>query len=95
MSIGALILQEYPFVVYQPGTPSPDPKIRINQPSLYIVDSPFSSSELMTLELLLPPSGTHINITIIYDPIYYFPTYPKNLKRPPSQTNLPWTPVVP
>ena len=43
------------------------------QTSLEIVDSSFSSLELMTLELLLPPSGTPMNIKILYDPISYIP----------------------
>ena len=65
------MLQEYPSGVYQPGPTSSDPKIHIIQPSLYISDSPFSSSEILTLYLLLLPSGTPMNITIIYFPISY------------------------
>ena len=34
--IDALIIQEYIYGVYQPGTPSPDPKIRLVQHSLNI-----------------------------------------------------------
>ena len=38
MSLGALMTQYYPYGVYQPGTPSPDPKICMIQPSLDISD---------------------------------------------------------
>ena len=41
------------------------------QYSLDIAYSPFSLSELRTLEVLFPPSGTPMNITILYYPIYY------------------------
>ena len=71
MSLGALMIQEYPSGVYQPGTTSPDPKICLIRPSLDILYSPFSSSELLTLQLFLPQSGTSINITIIENPISY------------------------
>ena len=30
------MLQEYPYGLYQPGTPSPDPKIQMVEPSLDI-----------------------------------------------------------
>ena len=63
------MFQEYTSGVYQPGTPYPDPKIRLIQPYLGISDSPFSSAELLTLELLLPPRGNPMNITILDDPI--------------------------
>ena len=38
MSLGVLVLQEYPYGVDRPGIPSPDQKIRLVQPFLYIVD---------------------------------------------------------
>ena len=69
MSLGAPILQKYPSGVYQPGNPSPDPNIRLIQPYLDISDSTFASSELLALEVLLPNSGTYMNITILDDPI--------------------------
>ena len=71
MCLGDLILQEYTSRVYQPDTPSSDPKIRLIQPSLDILDSPFSSLELLILEILLPPSVTPNNITIIDELISY------------------------
>ena len=71
MSPGALILQEYPSGVYQPGNPSPDPNIRPIRHLLDIVDSPFDSSKLLILEFLLHPSGTPMNITILDSPISY------------------------
>ena len=73
MSLGALMLQEYPSGFYQIGTPSPEPKISLIQPSLEIADSPVASSEFLTLEIIFPPSGTPMNTAIIYDPIYYIP----------------------
>ena len=69
MSLGDLMLQEYNYGVFQPGTPSPDPNIRLIKPSLEISDSPFSSSYILNLELLLPTSGTPMNTTIVYDTI--------------------------
>ena len=71
MSLGDLIIQEYLSGVYQLGTPSPDLKIRLIQPYLYILDSLFASSQLLNLELLLTPSGNPMNITIIDDTIFY------------------------
>ena len=71
MPLDDLVIQEYPSWVYQTGTPSPDPNIRMIQPTLDISDLPFFSSELLTLDFLLPPSSTPINITII---IYQAPT---------------------
>ena len=59
------MIQEHTYGVYQPGTPSPDLKILMIQPSLDISYSPFSSSEILTLELILPPSGYPMNITIL------------------------------
>ena len=44
ISLGDLMLQEYPSGVYQPDTPPPDPKICPIQPSLDITDSLFSST---------------------------------------------------
>ena len=73
MSLGALMIQKYPSGVYQPGPPPSNPNICIIQPSMDITDWPFSSSELLNLETLLPPSGTPMNITIIDDTIYYIP----------------------
>ena len=55
MSLGSIILHTYSSGVYQPGTPSPDPKICMIWSSLDISYPPFSSSELMKLELLIPP----------------------------------------
>ena len=69
MSLGASIFQEYLSGVYQPGTPSPDPKTRLIQHYLDIADSPFASSELPTPELLLTPSGTSIKTTFLDDNI--------------------------
>ena len=71
MSLGAIMLQEYPFGVHQPGPTSSDPKTCLIQPSLDIADSKFSSSEILNLELLLLPSGTHMNTTILEDHISY------------------------
>ena len=65
------MIQEYPSKVYQPGTVSPDPNIILIQPSLEITDSPFASSEILALDLLLPTSGTPINITLLNEPISY------------------------
>ena len=73
MSLGALVLQEYIYGVYQSGTPSTDPNIIHIQHFLYISDSPFSSSEFLTLDLLLPPSVTPMNITLLYYPISSIP----------------------
>ena len=67
------MLQEYPYGVYQPVTPSSDFNIRLNQPTLDISNSPFASSELLTLDLLLPPRNTPINITILDEPIHSIP----------------------
>ena len=41
------------------------------QPPLEISYWPFASSELLTIELLLPPNGTPMNITILNDTISY------------------------
>ena len=71
MSLGALMLQEYTSGVYQPCIQLLDPNIRLIQNSLVISDSPFASSELLTLELLFPPNGTPMNITILDDTILY------------------------
>ena len=49
MSLGVLMLQEYPSGVYQPGTTSPDPKMCLIQLALEIIDSPFALSEIMNL----------------------------------------------
>ena len=38
-----------------------------------LVDSPLASSDLLTLELLQPPSRTHMNTTIIDYTIYFIP----------------------
>ena len=73
MSLGALMLQEHPSGFYQIGTPSPEPKIHLIQPSLEIADSPVASSDFLTLGLLFPPNGTTVNTAIIYDSIYYIP----------------------
>ena len=67
------MIQVYTSGVYQPGTTSPDPKIRLIQPYLDIADPTFTSSDLLTLEPPLPPSGTPMNTTIIYDNISYIP----------------------
>ena len=73
MSLVALMIQESPSWVYQPGPQSSDPKIHIIQPSLVIADSPFFSLGLLTLKLLLPSSGIHMNIIILDDHISYIP----------------------
>ena len=67
------MIQVYTSGVYQPGTTSPDPKIRLIQPYLDIADPTFTSSDLLTLEPPLPPSGTPTKITSIDDPIYFIP----------------------
>ena len=71
MSFVALVIQEYPYGVYQTGTPSPDPNIHLNQTSLDTAGSTFASSDLLNLELLLPPSGTPMKTTILDYPISY------------------------
>ena len=43
------------------------------QPTLDIYDSPFTSSYLLTLYLLLLPSSTPMNISILYYPIFSIP----------------------
>ena len=43
------------------------------RPSLDILDVPYSSKILLTLELLLPPSGTTIDITILGYTIFSIP----------------------
>ena len=73
MSLGALMTQEYPSWLYQPGTTPPDTNIRLIQPSLDISYSLFASTKLLTLEVLLPPSGTPMNITILDDTIFSIP----------------------
>ena len=73
MSLGDLMIQEYPSEFYQPGTTQPDTNICLIQPYLDILYSPFSSTKLLTLELLLTPSGTPMNINILYDPIFSIP----------------------
>ena len=67
MSLGSLMLQEYPYGVYQPGTLQPESNICLIQSSLDISGSPFSSSNILTLKLFLPPRGTRMNIIIMYD----------------------------
>ena len=69
MSLGAFILQEHPSRVYQTVTLQPEPKIYLIQNSLDISDQPFSSSEILTPELLLPPIFTPTNTTIMDEPI--------------------------
>ena len=64
---------DYPSGIYQPGSPSPGPKIHLIQTFLNISDSPFASSELLNLEPLLDLSCTLMNITNLDDPIYYIP----------------------
>ena len=73
MSLGDLMIQEYLYEFYRPGTTTPDTNICLIQPYLEILYSPFSSTKLLTLELLLPPSGTPMNINILYDPIFSIP----------------------
>ena len=73
MSLGDLMLQGYPSGVYQPGPPSSYPSICIIRTSLDISYSSFVSSELLALELLLPPNGTPMNIIILDDNIYCIP----------------------
>ena len=65
------MLQEYPSGVYQPGPLFSEPNIRLIKPLLEIVDSPFTSSDIMNLKLFLPTSGIPMNITILYYPISY------------------------
>ena len=43
MFLGALMLQEYPYGVYQPGTTPPGQKIILIQPYLEITDKTFTS----------------------------------------------------
>ena len=59
------------------------------QPSLEIVDSPFSSSDILTLELLLPLSGTPMNITILDGHIYYIPYIYQVPSTPPIAYQFP------
>ena len=73
MYLGAIVIQEYTSGVYQLGTLSPDPNIRLIKPYFYIAGSSFYSSELLTLEVLLYPRGTPMNIIILDDPISYIP----------------------
>ena len=70
---GALGIKEHPYGLYQTGTSSPEPKIILIKVSLEILDSTFSSSELLTLYLLLPPRGTTMNILVLYYPIACIP----------------------
>ena len=84
MFLGFLMLQEYPSGVYQTGNPPPDQNIRIIQLFLDITDSPFAVSELLTIEILLPPSGTPTNITVIYDTISYIPYIYQLSSTPPT-----------
>ena len=65
MPLVSLILQEYSSEVFQPITSSPEPKIQFIQPSLDTSYSPFVSSSLLTLDLLLPHSITPMNITVL------------------------------
>ena len=65
MSLSAPIIQEYPSGVYQTGTTSYDPNTILIQPYLAIKYFPFASSYLLTLELLLPPSGNTKNTTML------------------------------
>ena len=83
MSLGTLMLQEYPFGVYQPRTTPPDPKIRLIQHSSEISDSPFASSDILTFNQLLLTSGTPINITILDDPISSIPLHITNIFNTP------------
>ena len=69
MYICVLVHQEYPSGVYQPGTTSLEPKVILIQIYFNISYSLFSSSDTLTLELLLPTSVTPINITILDNPI--------------------------
>ena len=88
MSLGALMIQEYPSGVYQPFTTPPDTNIRLIQPSLDILYSLFASTKILTLEVLLPPSGNPTNITILDDPIFSIPYIYQVTRHPPYQTNL-------
>ena len=58
MSLSALPIQYYPYGLYQPGTPSYDPKIILIQPTLNLYDF-----------LLLPPRDVTTNITALDEPI--------------------------
>ena len=67
------MLQQYTSGVYQPVTPSTYRNICLVHPSLDISESLFSSSEILTSELLLPLSGTPMNIKFFDDPIFSIP----------------------
>ena len=89
MSLGDLMIQEHPSEFYQPGTTPPDTNICLIQPYLEILYSPFSSTKLLTLELLLPPSGTPMNINILYDPIFSIPYIYQLLSTSPISDQFP------
>ena len=67
------MIQEDPYGVYQSGTTPPDTNICLIQPFSEISYSLFASTKLLTLEVLLPPSGTPMNITILDDTIFSIP----------------------
>ena len=89
MSLGAHMPQEYPFVLQQLGTSSPELKILLIQHSFYIADSTFALSELLNLDILFPPSGNTINFTILNDPIFYIPYISQLLSTPPIADKFP------
>ena len=59
------------------------------QPSLDISDSLFSSSEILNLEVLLPLSGTPMNIKILDDTIFYIPYISQVISIPPISDQFP------
>ena len=73
MSLGTLMLQEYPSGVYHPVTTSYEPNIILIQPTLELSNTHVSSSEILATYLLLPTSGTPTNITILNYPISSIP----------------------
>ena len=77
------MIQEYPSGVYQPVTTQSDTNICLIQPSLETLYSLFASTKLLTLEVLLPPSGTPMNITILDDPIFSIPYVPQGHSTSP------------
>ena len=91
MSLGDLMIQEYPSGVYQPGTPSPDPKVCLIQPSLEISDSPFPPQRSW------PQNSSSLQVRLVWTSLFYMIpssllfTSPKSLQRPPYLTNFLWT----
>ena len=89
ISLGALMLQEYPSRAYQPGTLLPDPNIHLIQRSMDISDSLFASSELLTLELLLPTSETPTETTIFDYHVSSIPYISQLSSMPPIAGQFP------